>query len=67
MKEKSGEVHFAKVQFDAFKSARIFTPLASGLEGYCRHGPDGRLPDLQNPYLCNLLTDFLHSKFCGIV
>ena len=27
----------------------------------------GRLPNLQNPYLCNRLTDFLHSKFCGIV
>ena len=27
----------------------------------------GRLPDLRNPYLCNLLMDFLHSKFCGIV
>ena len=26
----------------------------------------GRLPDLQNPYLCNRLTDFLHSKFCGL-
>ena len=28
---------------------------------------DGRLPNLRNPYLCNRLTDFLHSKFCGIV
>ena len=27
----------------------------------------GRLPDLRNPYLCNRLTDFLCSKFCGIV
>ena len=27
----------------------------------------GRLPNLRNPYLCNSLTDFLHSKFCGIV
>ena len=27
----------------------------------------GRLPDLRNPYLCNRLTDFLDSKFCGIV
>ena len=27
----------------------------------------GRLPNLQNPYLSNRLTDFLHSKFCGIV
>ena len=27
----------------------------------------GRLPNLRNPYLCNLLMDFLHSKFCGIV
>ena len=48
-----------------------FTPQPSGLEGYCRHGPDGRLggrlPNLRNPYLCNHLTDFLHSKFCGIV
>ena len=61
----------------------IFTPQPSGLEGYCRHGPGGRaggrvggraagrpggrLPNLRNPYLCNLLMDFLHSKFCGIV
>ena len=29
--------------------------------------PGGRLPNLQNPYLCNRLMDFLHSKFCGIV
>ena len=29
--------------------------------------PGGRLPNLRNPYLCNLLMDFLHSKFCGIV
>ena len=29
--------------------------------------PGGRLPNLWNPYLCNCLTDFLHSKFCGIV
>ena len=57
----------------------LFTPQTSGLEGYCRHGPGGRaggraawrpggrLPDLRNPYLCNRLTNFLHSKFCGIV
>ena len=29
--------------------------------------PGGRLPNLRNPYLCNGLTDFLHSKFYGIV
>ena len=29
--------------------------------------PGGRLPNLRNPYLCNRLMDFLHSKFCGIV
>ena len=29
--------------------------------------PGGRLPNLRNPYLCNRLTDFLHSKFWGIV
>ena len=49
----------------------VVTPQPSGLEGYCHHGPGGRagwrLPDLRNPYLCNRLTDFLHSKFCGIV
>ena len=49
----------------------VFTPQSSGLEGYCRHGPGGRpggrLPNLRNPYLCNRLMDFLHSKFCGIV
>ena len=27
----------------------------------------GRLPDLRTPYLCNRLTDFLHSKFRVIV
>ena len=27
----------------------------------------GRLPNLRNPYLCNRLMDFLHSKFCRIV
>ena len=49
----------------------LFTPQPSGLEGYCCHGPGGRaggrLPNLRNPYLCNRLTDFLDSKFCGIV
>ena len=49
----------------------IFTPQPSELEGYCRHDPggrvDGRLQDLRNPYLCNHVTDFLRSKFCGIV
>ena len=29
--------------------------------------PGGRLPNVRNPYLCNRFTDFLHSKFCGIV
>ena len=29
--------------------------------------PGGRLPNLRNPYLCNRLMDFLHSKFCRIV
>ena len=29
--------------------------------------PGGRLPNLRNPYLCNRLKDFLHSKICGIV
>ena len=45
----------------------IFTTQPSGLEGYCRHGPGGRPPNLRNPYLCNRLMDFLRSKFCGIV
>ena len=49
----------------------VFTPQLSGLEGYCCHGPGGRLggrlPNLRNPYLGNHLTDFLNSKFCGIV
>ena len=27
----------------------------------------GQLPNLRNPYLCNRLTDFLHSKFYAIV
>ena len=62
-----------------FIGIKVFTPQPSGLEGYCRHGPGGRaggwaagrpggrLPNLRNPYLCNRLMDFLHSKFCGIV
>ena len=38
---------------------------AFGLEG--SGGRVGwRLPNLRNPYLCNRLTDFLHSKFCEI-
>ena len=49
----------------------LFTPQPFRLEGYCRHGSGGRaggrLPNLRNPYLCNRLTDFLHSKFWGIV
>ena len=51
----------------------LFTSQPSGLEGYCRHGLGSRavgwsggwLPDLCNPYLCNRLTDFICSKFCG--
>ena len=35
----------------------LVTPQPSGLEGYCRHGPGGRLPNLRNPYLCNRLMD----------
>ena len=57
----------------------LFTPQPSGLEGYCCHGPGRRvgrrvvgwagrpLPNLRNPYLCNRLMEFLHSKFCEIV
>ena len=58
---------------DVSLGARIFTHQPcepSGMEGYCRHGPGGRAAasrDLRNPYLCNRLRDFLHSKFCGIV
>ena len=56
---------------DCTKYLGLFTPQPFGLEGYCRHGsggrPGGRLPNLRNPYLCNRLTDFLHSKFYGIV
>ena len=68
---------FAWVSFTMSHVAHsaIFTPQPFGLEGYCRHGsggrvggrPGGRLPNLLNPYLCNRLTDFLHSKFYGIV
>ena len=32
-----------------------------------RSGRADRLPNLRNPYLGNRLTDFLNSKFCGIV
>ena len=38
----------------------VVTVRASGRLG-------GRLPNLRNPYLGNCLTDFLNSKFCGIV
>ena len=47
--------------------SHVFTPQPSGLEGYGRLGPGGRLPNLRNPYFCNRLMDFLRSKFCGIV
>ena len=47
----------------------IFLPLSPpgwrGIVVTVRAG--GRLPNLRNPYLCNRLMDFLHSKFCGIV
>ena len=52
---------------NCYHSFTIFTPQPSGLEGYYHHSPGRRLPDLHNPYLCNGLTDFLRSKFCGIV
>ena len=45
----------------------LFTPQPLGLEGYGHHGLGGRLPNLWYPYLCNLLTEFLHSKFFEIV
>ena len=59
------------MNYDWTSCKKVFTPQPSGLEGYCRHGPGGRLggrlPNLRNPYLGNRLTDFLNSKFCGIV
>ena len=69
------KIVFATVQQSGFRICQLFTPQPFGLEGYCRHGsggraggrPGGRLPNLRNPYLCNRLTDFLHSKFYGIV
>ena len=48
-----------------------FTDLNPAPRGLSLYGPGGRLggrlPNLRNPYLCNRLTDFLHSKFCEIV
>ena len=71
-----GKKYFGEC-FSHFPTAKskkncLFIPQPSGLEGYCRHGSGGRaggrwLPNLWNPYLCNRLTDFLHSKFCGII
>ena len=59
--------------FSGKASITVFLPLSpSGWRGIVvtvradgRAG--GRLPNLRNPYLCNRLTDFLHSKFYGIV
>ena len=39
----------------------------SSRSGRAAGRPGGRLRNLRNPYLCNRLMDFLHSKFCGIV
>ena len=49
-------------------SQNPFLPLSpQDWRGTVRVRAGGRLPDLRNPYLCNRLTDFRDSKFCGIV
>ena len=51
------------------KFSRLFYPSAlraGGLLSSRSRRPGGRLLDLRNPYLCNCLMDFRHSKFCGI-
>ena len=55
-KESDWPVHF----YPSALRARGVLSSRSGRAG-------GRLPNLRNPYLCNRLMDFLHSKFCGIV
>ena len=44
-----------------------FYPSALRAGGVLSSRLGGRLPNLRNPYLSNRLTDFLNSKFCGIV
>ena len=45
----------------------FFTPQPSSRSGRTGGRLGGRLPNLRNPYLCNLLMDFLRLKFFGIV
>ena len=53
--------------FTFYPSALRAGGVLSSRSGQAGGWAGGRLPDLRNPYLCNRLTDFLHSKFCGIV
>ena len=59
---------FLVIFFQNFKC--VFYPSAlraGGVSSSRFRRAGGRVPNLRNPYLCNRLADFLHSKFCGIV
>ena len=54
---------------DCRKVARllILPLLAEGVLSSRFRRAGGRLPNFRNPYSCDRLTDFFHSKFCRIV
>ena len=51
----------------ALRAGGVLSSRSGRAGGRVAGRPGGRLPNLRNPYLCNRLMDFLHSKFCGIV
>ena len=63
------QVIFWRSQFNSFSEMCRFYPGGVLSSRFGRRGGRsvGQLPNLRNPYLCNRLMDFLHSKFCGIV
>ena len=68
------EAWHSRPYYDWICRGMIFYPSAlraggvlSSRSGRAGGRPGGRLPNLRNPYLCNRLMDFLHSKFCRIV
>ena len=70
----SRQLHCRDVCKISLWSIELFYPSAlraggvlSSRSGRAAGRPGGRLPNLRNPYLCNRLMDFLHSKFYGVV
>ena len=51
----------------ALRAGEVLSSQSGRAGGWAVGRLGGRVPNLWNPYLGNRLTDFLNSKFCGIV